>query len=549
MSPVSEELLDRARRWREHDPDPVTRAELTALIDARSEDLAHRFRGPLRFGTAGLRGRIGAGESLMNVATVCQASRGLGEWLLARMGSPRVVIGCDARHRSADFQQAAASVLAAMGCEVLLLPARLPTPLTAFSVRHLHCDAGIMVTASHNPPQDNGYKVYLGGRSVADDAARGVQFIGPGDEEIARCIAAAGPACDIPRATEGIAPLDREVLTAYCSRAASLVPHTASSLPIVVTAMHGVGGAVLVSVLREAGFTEVIPVAEQYQPDPDFPTVAFPNPEEEGALDLAIATARQHGAQLILALDPDADRCSVALPEDPARPEGAWRQLTGDRVGAFLGEDAARRSGSPGGVLACSVVSSRLLGRIAERHGMKWVPTLTGFKWIGRTVDLRFGYEEALGYCTDPQAVRDKDGITACLRVADLARRTGGAAGLYRWGEDIDAAYSAYRTRPVTVRCDDASQVPPLLARLLADPPQELAGSPVIKLLDLSSGAGDLPPTPGLLMRTEADDQVVIRPSGTEPKLKCYVEAVATTGEDAERRVDAVARHVATVVE
>lgn len=529
-------LLDAARHWAEHDPDPQTKEELLQLIRAEDEEeLSVRFAGPLSFGTAGLRGKIGAGESCMNQATVMKATAGLAEWLTSQVDSPLVVVGCDARHGSAQFHEATCSVLSAAGCRVLALPPQLPTPVTAASVRHYEADAGIMVTASHNPPQDNGYKVYLGGRVCTDDDERGVQLISPADREIAERIAATPPADEIPVSTEGITNVGEEALEAYLSRVCSLVPHSPRSLPIVITAMHGVGGHVLHEALRRCGFQNIIPVAEQFDPDPDFPTVSFPNPEEEGALDLAIATAEREGAALILALDPDADRCSVALREGTR-----WVQLSGDRVGALLGEDCARRWASEPdaatATMACSIVSSRILEKIAEHHGLAFQPTLTGFKWIGRTPGLIFGYEEALGYCTDPRYVRDKDGVSACLRVADLASRV----DLSQLGAEIDATYGVYLTRPLTLRFTDPAQIRESLAAIMVEPPSALGGSAVTSTTDLSTGYRELPGTPGMVLDMESGDRVVIRPSGTEPKLKCYLETVASDRADAERRMDAI---------
>ncbi|WPF65350.1 phospho-sugar mutase [Corynebacterium sp. 22KM0430] len=591
-STLQQEVLDRARRWRDHDPDPHTRAELDALIARRDPELARRFAGPLTFGTAGLRGRLGAGESRMNLATVIRASRGLGRWLSERgeregwETRPRVVVGCDARHGSREFHRATAEVLAAAGCEVLLLPGELPTPVTAFAVRHLDCEAGVMVTASHNPPQDNGYKVYLGGRAVSADAARGVQLIAPNDSEIAAAIAAAEPADEVPRRgieehegragsagaerSEYPVPVGEEIVEAYVRRVLrGALPGgnpVACDLPIVVTALHGVGGEILVRVLREAGFSAVTPVAEQQRPDPDFPTVDFPNPEEPGALDLAYATAKATGARLILALDPDADRCAVAIPVDVGcgadgsdSPEGAdgsgsaagkagreqpcWEQLSGDRVGALLGEEAASGAAGEGaaGVLACSIVSSRLLERIAQRHGLGFAPTLTGFKWIGRVPGLVFGYEEAIGYCPDPQAVRDKDGIAACLRVALLAARCAGQGeSLREYGQRIDAAYGVYLTRPLTVRMDSPEQAAAAVERFLAAPPDALDGTKVTAVHDLGAGYRGLPATPGVVLFTQADDRVILRPSGTEPKLKCYAEVIAQERSQAQERMAAL---------
>ena len=460
--------------WAAHDPDPVTRAEVQRWLAEDSPLLAERFAGPLTFGTAGLRGPIGAGETAMNVATVTRATAGLAAWL----GSgARVVVGCDARHGSFDFYTACAEVLSAAGIEVLALPPQLPTPVTAFAVRHLGADAGVMITASHNPPADNGYKVY---------DSTGSQIIPPSDTEIAALIDAAAWADEIPRSRERIREVD--VLEEYLARAVSLIDAPSSQPVIVTTALHGVGGTVLAEALRRAGFAHVHPVVEQEHPDPDFPTVSFPNPEELGTLDLALALADRVGADLILALDPDADRCAVGV---------RGRQFTGDEVGALLGWDTATRADA--GTLACSNVSSRLLEKIAAHHDLGFAETATGFKWIARVPDLIFGYEEALGYCVDPQVVADKDGITAGLRVAELASRSS-LEGLL---DELGERFGYHVTRQVAVRT-------------------EVRDQPMVRW-DLDEG--------------DVQGSVTVRPSGTEPKVKYYYEVVAPTRAQAERRI------------
>jgi len=524
-------VIETARTWRDHDPDPATRAELTRLIDAADggdaaavAELGSRFRGPLTFGTAGLRGEVGAGESRMNVATVVRATHGLGRYLVDTVGpDARVVVGCDARRGSDAFLDATAEVLAAQGLTVLTLPRRLPTPLTAYATRALDCDAGVMITASHNPPADNGYKVYLGGRAT-DDAGRGVQIISPADVEIAARIDAAPPADEVPRITAGITELDDEIVDAYIRRTAGLRRSTAPSpVRVVLTALHGVGGQTALAVLDRAGVSDVHVVDDQFTPDPDFPTVAFPNPEEPGALDLALDLARSVDAHVVIALDPDADRCSVATPTR----DGGWRQLSGDELGWLLGEQAASDPDRAGHTLACSIVSSRLLGKIAAHHGLDFAATLTGFKWIARTPDLRFGYEEAIGYCTDPETVRDKDGISAMVRVVDLvedlARR---GRTLEDQLDDLARRHGLHATAPLTIRVDDVAEIAPMMSRLRDSHVASLAGSDVVEFRDLADGSAGLPPTDGILLRTAADDRVVIRPSGTEPKLKCYLEVV-----------------------
>ncbi len=547
--------------WIENDPDEATRAQLRRLLE-RSEgddenaaaaraELEDRFAGPLEFGTAGLRGAVGAGPHRMNRAVVRRAAAGLAAYLAEIVGradpggSPfTVVIGYDARHGSADFARDTAAVVTAAGGRALLLPEHGPTPLLAFALRHLDADAGVMVTASHNPPQDNGYKVYLGGR-VATGPARGVQIVAPQDGEIAARIAAAPPATQVPTA-EGWEILGPEVREAYLQRLVSLVPtrHT-RSIRIVTTALHGVGGTTLHEALSRAGFTDLHAVAEQAEPDPDFPTVAFPNPEEDGALDLALARARAVRADLVLANDPDADRCSVAVPDTTA--DGGWRQLTGDEIGVLLGDQAAATAAygeqfGSGTVLASSVVSSRMLERIAHAHGVRHRTTLTGFKWIARVEDLAFGYEEAIGYCVDPEAVRDKDGISAALRLAYLT------AQLRDRGQDLLGAldelaerHGVHATSQVSVRVRDLGLITAAMTRLRREPPAALAGSAVVATTDLSGG-GDLPPTDALILLTEAGDRVVVRPSGTEPKLKCYLEVVERPEPDVH-----VARHRAAV--
>ncbi|HLV57081.1 MAG TPA: phospho-sugar mutase [Actinotalea caeni] len=542
------DLLARAHAWADDDPDDATAAELRALAERATAgdadalaDLADRFAGTLQFGTAGLRGALGAGPMRMNRAVVIRAAAGLSSFLRERLGGPPVVvIGYDARHGSHRFAQDTADVVAAAGGRALLLPQAWPTPVLAFAVRHLGADAGVMVTASHNPPQDNGYKVYLGGR-VVTDAGQGAQIVPPYDSEIAAAIAAVGRVADVPRSaahaerTGGTQEvLGTDVLDAYVTRAMRLAPAGgARDVRVVLTPLHGVGGALVERVLREAGFTDVTVVAEQAAPDPDFPTVAFPNPEEPGALDLALATARRVDADLVVANDPDADRCSVAVP-DP-RAEGGWRQLSGDEVGALLGELIGSSAAGTGATLACSVVSSRLLAAIAARHGLEFRATLTGFKWIARVPGLDFGYEEALGYCVDPAAVRDKDGITAALLIVTHAARLRSIGrSLLDALDDIARAYGVYATGQLSVRVADLSLIGAAMSRLRQAPPTALGGSAVVRTLDLSEGTEELPPTDGLLYETADRSRVIVRPSGTEPKLKCYLEVIADVEHDAD---------------
>lgn len=546
-------LVARATEWAVHDPEPDDRAHIRAAIaaaqggdEAAAAELAAAFSGPLTFGTAGLRGPIGPGESRMNRAVVIRTTAGLVAYLGWAAGErPHVVVGCDARHGSAAFARDVAAVAAAAGCRVSMLPARLPTPVLAFAVRHLDADAGVMITASHNPPADNGYKVYLGGRA-ASGAARGVQIVPPADAQIADAIRRADAADEVLRVSRGWDDLGDEIVEAYLRRVpaigvgdAAAAAHGAGesdvarrSLKIVLTPMHGVGGTTAVRALAAAGFDDVTLVAAQANPDPDFPTVAFPNPEEPGSLDLAIDTAREVRADIVFALDPDADRCSVAVPDRT----GQWRRLTGDELGALLGDHVASQPGLPhGAALANSVVSGRLLKRIADAHGLRHATTLTGFKWIARVEGLVFGYEEAIGYCCDPEGVRDKDGIGAAVVAARLA------SDLLARGRSLDDAldelareHGLHATAPATFRFEDLSLIAAGMERLRATPPTELAGSPVVESRDLKDGLPeiDLPPTDGLLFRTAADDRVIVRPSGTEPKLKGYLEVVLPCGDD-----------------
>lgn len=535
-----------ARDWAAHDPDPETAAYVLGLLEdpARAAELQSRFSGPLTFGTAGLRGEVGAGESRMNRAVVTRATYGLMDWLGRQVEGPRVVIGCDARHGSSDFYTTAAEVISAAGGTALLLPPCLPTPVTAFAVRALHADAGIMITASHNPRTDNGYKVYLGGR-VATGAASGVQIVPPADAEIMACITQASPADQIPRDSLRVEKVD--VLPEYLETAAR---NGVSDLRIILTAMHGVGGEVARQALNRAGFHDIHVVAEQFAPDPDFPTVAFPNPEEPGALDLAIALASDVDADLIFALDPDADRCAVAIPTG----DGDWRQLSGDETGCLLGDYVAGSCGAvagASGVLASSIVSSRLLGSIAAAHGLEHRTTITGFKWIGQVPDLVFGYEEAIGYCCDPAHVRDKDGITAAVTMALLV------AGLRADGRAIQDVldsfaerFGLHATAPVTFRVEEVALISAAMRRLRSAAPAELAGSEVVSVIDLGEGYDGLPPADGLMLFTAANDRVIIRPSGTEPKLKCYLEVILPGGtwEEARGRLDAIAGELRGII-
>ncbi|MER5971836.1 phospho-sugar mutase [Streptomyces sp. NPDC002055] len=538
MARDTAELLRQARTWLAEDPDPETRTELSALLDAMDPadvengaespqlaEITERFAGMLQFGTAGLRGELGAGPMRMNRAVVIRAAAGLAAHLKkqGQTGGP-VVIGYDARYKSIDFARDTAAVMTGAGLRAVLLPEPLPTPVLAFAVRHLGAVAGVTVTASHNPPRDNGYKVYLGD---------GSQIVPPADAEIAAEIAALGGLDAIPRPDSGWETLGDEIVQAYLARTdAVLSPGGPRDVRVVYTPLHGVGRSTFAAAFARAGFPDPTVVAEQAEPDPAFPTVAFPNPEEPGAMDLAFATARAARPDIVIANDPDADRCAVAVP-DPAA-ESGWRMLRGDEVGALLARHLADTGAR--GTFATTIVSSSLLARIADRAGaeVSYDETLTGFKWLARADGLRYAYEEALGYCVDPAGVRDKDGITAALLVAELA------AGLGQQGrtltgllDDLAVEYGLHATDQLSVRVEDLTLIAAAMTRLREQPPAALAGLTVDSAEDLTRGTDRLPPTDGLRYRLAGDDargveaaRVVVRPSGTEPKLKCYLEVV-----------------------
>ena len=554
------DVFDRARRWADHDPDPATASSLKGDVEAAragDEEALARVRaamnGPLEFGTAGLRGVVGPGESRMNLAVVIRATAGLCEVVKRHAtGTPTLVVGCDARHGSSKFATAACRVASAAGVRVLALPQANPTPLTSFAVRHFGADAGVMVTASHNPAPDNGYKVYLGGSVVTGDG-QGVQIVPPFDAEIADAIKATPPADQVPMnddLVEAVDPRDEYVASAVALASGEIAAR--QDLRIVLTAMHGVGASLTSRVLAEAGFTNVSLVAAQAEPDPDFPTVPFPNPEEAGALDMAIEQARSEGADLIIAVDPDADRCALAVP-DPASPTG-WTPLSGDQIGCLLGEFLASRGVR--GSLANSIVSSRLLGRIARAHGLVHHTTLTGFKWIARAPLLAFGYEEAIGFCPNPSVARDKDGIASSVVAASLFASLK-VQGRSAWDEldRLARLHGLHVTGPLTFRVEQIEQIAQGMARLRAQPPTELAGSPVVEVSDLSAGYQGLPPTDGVLVLTRDGDRVIARPSGTEPKLKCYLEVILPVPEggpvpweEARERLERIKREFGQII-
>lgn len=552
-------ILDAARAWWAQDPDGVTRDELAALIEAAeggdaaaSADLDDRFGARLEFGTAGLRGRLGAGSNRMNRVLVSQAAAGFAAYLREKAGPgavPTVVVGYDGRRNSDVFAADSAAIFAGAGLRAVLLPRLLPTPVLAFAVRHLDAAAGVMVTASHNPPDDNGYKVYLGG----DD--QGSQIVAPADAEIAAHIervAASIAVPDIPRADYEIA--DEAVVAAYVAATATVAPAPAGAAGMnwVYTAMHGVGYETLSAILELAGYPLPVVVEEQIEPDGRFPTVAFPNPEEPGAMDLSFATARAAGAEFILANDPDADRLAVAIPDPTA--DGGWRRLTGNETGLLLGWRAAQRATSSGATsdgasLACSLVSSPGLEAVAAHYGLDFHATLTGFKWISRAPGIVFGFEEALGYLVNPDTVRDKDGISAAVAMLGMiaeAREEG------RTLADVLAQFAEtfgfFQSGQVSLRVEDTAIIGRIMAALRADPPTSIGAVAVERIDDLLAGVEGYPPGDVLRLWLADGSRVIVRPSGTEPKLKAYLDVRGDSADDAAARLAALDEGARTLI-
>ncbi|REJ04330.1 phospho-sugar mutase [Microbacterium bovistercoris] len=547
---MNAELLATARAWLRQDPDSETRDELAGVITraasgdaAAVADLSDRFAGRLAFGTAGLRGALGAGSNRMNRVLVAQAAAGFAAYLKGRSaGAPTVVIGYDGRRNSRRFALDSAELFAGAGLRAILLPRLLPTPVLAFAVRHLGADAGVMVTASHNPPNDNGYKVYLGG----DD--HGSQIVSPADAEIAaeiQRVADAGDVTVLPR-SGAYEIAGEDLVEAYVAATAALAPAPlgVQEMRWVYTAMHGVGWETFSRVVKKAGYPAPRVVDEQREPDPTFRTVSFPNPEEPGAMDLAFERARAADAEFVIANDPDADRLAVAIPD--AASEGGWRRLTGNEVGLLLGLRAAKAAqGTSGASLACSLVSSPGLGAIAEAYGLDFHETLTGFKWISRAPGMVFGFEEALGYLVNPETVRDKDGISAAVALLGLAadarvRGTTIAGLLDELGEQV----GRFASGQVSIRVDDLSVITGLMASLRRTPPTAFGQRAVASAEDLATGASGMPAGDVLRYRLADGSRVIVRPSGTEPKLKVYIDARA---DDADAARTAVAELEAAV--
>ena len=520
------------KNWIADDPDPKTAGELSVLLEREDEErLRKYFNGFLQFGTAGLRGPIGPGPSCMNRAVVGRAAAGIAAYMKKR-NMKSVVIGRDARHGSEDYTIETAEIMSGAGMKVFILPRPLPTPVLAFATSYLKCDIGIMVTASHNPPQDNGYKVYIGPTADGIDYAAS-QIINPTDGFIADEISAISSLRSQNRGTEWTV-LNDDIVDEYIRRTSALAPR-ASDLKIVYTAMHGVGTETVKKVFAKAGFNNLITVDEQCSPDPDFPTVAFPNPEEPGAIDLALAKARAVSAELVIANDPDADRCAAAI-NDPAL---GWRMLRGDELGVIFGEWIARSN--PSGIFGNSIVSSSALRKICAYYGVEFREVLTGFKWLAKIEDLAFGYEEAIGYAVDSETVNDKDGISAAIFLAQIATDlTRDGRSLTDLLNEIWARHGFHGTEQISIRVSDMSSIARLLSTLRQNPPREIAGRAVKSIDDLAAPKDGLPPTDGLRIWLDGDIRIIVRPSGTEAKMKCYIEVITATSAESHQLLDQI---------
>ena len=516
-----ETLIARARAWQSQDPDAETKAELEALILAGDEQgLADRFSQRLSFGTAGLRGELGAGPNRMNRVLVAQAAVGIARYLKANFDDPSCVIGFDARKNSDVFAKDSAEILVGLGVRAYLYESLVATPMVAFAVREMGCSAGIMVTASHNPPADNGYKVFdfTGSQIIPPMDALIAAEIGKfADKELVSSLVRSNDYSAVPES----------ISVNYLQGVSGLMNRHSDrkSLKIVYSAMHGVGAEFIEKIFDLAGMDPLIPVASQHKPDGTFPTVAFPNPEEPGAMDQSMETAKANGADLVLANDPDADRLCVAYRDST----GNYIQLSGDELGLLLAEELAGRAKREGvsGTLACSIVSSSAIEKVAKHYGLEFTQTLTGFKWVGRVPNLVFGYEEALGYCVDSKKVKDKDGLSAALVVADIATTL--AASGYTIGDQLEklgARDGYFATDQISIRVKDLSIIENLMKKLRSNPTQELDGQEV-QFTDFMGGWGNLPGTDAIQLDLADGRRVIVRPSGTEPKLKCYLLAVS----------------------
>ena len=525
-------LRSEVEAWIADDPDAATAAVLQGMLDADDGiSLKKHFNGFLQFGTAGLRGPIGPGPSCMNRAVVGRTAAGIAQYMKDR-GMNKVIIGRDARYGSEDYTFESAEILSGAGLDVYILPRSLPTPVLAFATKSLVCDIGIMVTASHNPKEDNGYKVYVGPTADGIDYASS-QIISPTDVLIAKEIEAIQSLKSLPR-SKNWTVLGEEVISEYVKRTSALAPRP-GDLKVVYTAMHGVGTETAQRVFNHAGFATLLLVDEQCAPNPDFPTVAFPNPEEPGAINLALTKARDFGAELVIANDPDADRCAAAIND----PQVGWRMLRGDEIGAIFGEWIARTK--PTGTFSNSIVSSSVLRKISAHYGINFVEVLTGFKWIAKIRDLSFGYEEAIGYSVDSKTVNDKDGISAAIFLAQIAmdlKREG--LTLSDLLDEIWQRHGFHGTEQISIRVTDMTAITRLLDGLRKNPPTEIAGRAVDSINDLAAPKDGLPPTDGLRIWLAGGIRIIVRPSGTEAKLKCYVEVITKTSDESQQLLDEI---------
>ena len=530
---MQSDFLEPAKLWAAQDPDPVTKAELLDLIDANDHSaLQARMGSRLEFGTAGLRGELGAGSNRMNRVLVTQTAAGLAEFVLENFpNDPLVVIGFDGRTNSDVFARDSAEVFAAVGIRTLLFDGVVPTPVLAFTGRNLKASASVMVTASHNPPRDNGYKVYLGGKDG------GSQIVSPTDSKIAEKIlsVANNKTFDQIAKSSDYEVIGDEMRNKYITATAGITGKIANDNPlkIVYTAMHGVGWATVKKVFEQANLAKPITVDAQLLPDGNFPTVAFPNPEEPGAMDLSFQLAKEAKADLIFANDPDADRLAVGVPDELAN--GGWRRLTGDELGLLLGHEVARRAHQQDkkGTIACSIVSSSALAKVAQEFGFGYQETLTGFKYIAKIPNLIFGFEEALGYCVDPENTPDKDGISAALVVAALATELAAQGKtLLDQLAILSDHFGHYATGQISIRVTDLSLIAKQMKVLRENPPTEIDGVSA-KFTDLNIATANLGATDALRFDLADSRRVIIRPSGTEPKLKCYLQAIGQTKEAA----------------
>jgi phosphomannomutase len=535
---LSGETEAKVLAWIEQDVSEKDKTQLkTLLADAKTGSadsvsaLESMFEADLEFGTAGLRGKMEAGSNRMNRSVVIRAAAGLANYLNSKIDKPKVVIGYDARHNSYQFALDSAGVFAEQGLDVHLMAEKLPTPLLAYAIGHLKADAGVMVTASHNPAQDNGYKVYLGGRLDI-----GAQIIPPADAEISAEIKKITSANAVRRAESGWSLIPKSILKCYYKDAYRILydGKDRANITIATTAMHGVGGPVQIEILNEFGFKDVHFVPEQQEPDPDFPTVAFPNPEEKGAMDLVLSLADKVNANLIIANDPDADRMASGIYDSRL---GKHRALTGDETGMILGHHfvkKAKREGLKSAVVASSIVSSRSLAKIAAENGVTYKPTLTGFKWISREQGEIFGYEEALGLLVVPEIVKDKDGPTAGALMAQIASEQAlHGETLEDLLDDLARQYGLFTQRQVSIRFSSKEKIVGLVEQLRKNPPKEIGKSPVTFTKDLSKDNGGLPTTNAVVFVTDDSTRVIVRPSGTEPKVKFYIETLTDVKEDA----------------